>query len=276
MVATMFFEDSTRTRLSFEIAARRLGVEALDIGPSSSTSKGETLVDSAKTIEAMGVDALIVRAGPSGAAHLIARHVSVPVINAGDGKHEHPTQGLLDCLTLCRALGRDDFDLSGVRVAIVGDVVSSRVARSAVAGFGALGAEVVCVGPVHLAPRSLEGLGCSVSHDLDGVIGDVDAVMMLRVQRERHGGTEVRRHEGGEWGAAGSVGAYRAGFALTAERAGRMKAGAVVMHPGPMNRGVEIDSEVADGARSLVTRQVAAGVVVRMAVIERALGGASG
>ncbi len=268
MVATMFFEDSTRTRLSFEIAARRLGVPALDIGPSSSTSKGESLIDTAKTIEAMGVAALIVRARPSGAAHLIARHVGVPVINAGDGKHEHPTQGLLDSLTFCEAIGRDGFDLQGVRVAIVGDVVSSRVARSAIAGFGILGAEVVCVGPVHLVPRSLEGLGCVVSHDLDSVLADVDGVMMLRVQRERHGGPS----KAGSWGAAGSVGAYRAGYALTVERAAQMKDGAVVMHPGPMNRGVEIDSEVADGARSLITRQVSSGVAVRMAVIERALG----
>lgn len=288
-IATMFFEDSTRTKTSFTAAAQRLGAHVLDLSATtSSVNKGETLIDTAKTVEAMGVDAMIVRAKQAGAAGLIAAHVACPVINAGDGRHEHPTQGLIDLYTVAEAHGRlDSFDLSGLRLAIVGDVVSSRVARSAIAGFTTLGAEVVCVGPPTMAPRSLNGLGCRVEHDLDRVIGACDAVMMLRIQFERHeggGGSGGGGSGAGGSSAAGggsihagdksargpviaSVREYREFFGMTVERAARLKAGAVVLHPGPMNRGIEIDGEVADGPRSRVTRQVGLGVAVRMGVL---------
>lgn len=276
-VALLFFEDSTRTRVSFEIAAMRLGVPTVSLGSSSSVNKGESIADTARTIEAMGVGAIVVRARASGSAHLVSRVVRVPVVNAGDGRHEHPTQGLLDCLTLCEALGREDFDLSGVRVAIVGDVVSSRVARSGIAGIRALGGSVVCVGPPHLVPAAMSALGCEVSRDLDRVLGGVDGVMMLRVQKERHEGTPIQGGErspgqGDRWGDAGSILAYRSAYALTRERAATMRPGAVVMHPGPMNRGVEIDGDVADGPRSVILEQVANGLPVRMAAIDLLLG----
>lgn len=266
-VATVFFEDSTRTRTSFVLAARRLGAEAIDLsGSGTSLSKGETLDDTARTIEAMGVDAIVVRVRQAGAPHLIARAVSCSVLNAGDGKHEHPTQGLLDVLALARAKNRaDTFDLTGLTVAIVGDVASSRVARSDVIAMTALGAEVVLVGPPAQAPRSLGALGVHVERDLDAVLGRVDAVQMLRVQFERHGGRGIAsRRE------------YRAGYALTVARARRMRPDAVVMHPGPMNRGMEIDDAVADGdgidlPRSIVLDQVSCGVAVRMAVLESLL-----
>lgn len=285
LVACVFLEDSTRTRVSFAVAAGRLGARVVEVQSSnSSVRKGESLADTVRTVESLGADAIVLRASGSGSSHAAARAVGVPVINAGDGRHEHPTQGLIDCLTLCEAKGREDFDLRGVRIAIVGDVVSSRVARSAIAGMTALGAGVVCVGPATMAPDGLAALGCEVSRDFDAVVGDVDAVMMLRVQFERHGngdghGAHGKAGEGGQDARAdrppaapiGSVREFRAGYGLTAERAARMREGAVVMHPGPMNRGLEIDGEVADGARSLVRRQVALGVAVRMAVIGRAL-----
>ena len=297
-VATMFFEDSTRTKTSFTAAAQRLGAHVLDLSATtSSVNKGETLIDTAKTVEAMGVDAMIVRAKQAGAAGLIAAHVACPVINAGDGRHEHPTQGLIDLYTVAEAHGRlDSFDLSGLRLAIVGDVVSSRVARSAIAGFTALGAEVVCVGPPTMVPRGLAGLGglgvgttCRVEHELDRVIGACDAVMMLRIQFERHeGGGGGGASESGSSGASGgsvhagdksargpviaSVREYREFFGMTVERAARLKAGAVVLHPGPMNRGIEIDGAVADGPRSRVTRQVRLGVAVRMGVLGQVAG----
>lgn len=272
-VATMFFEDSTRTRSSFTLAAQRLGAHVVDLsGSTSSVNKGETLIDTARTIEAMGVDAIVVRARQSGAADLVARHVKCSVINAGDGRHEHPTQGLLDACTLAEVHGRlKTFDLSGLRVVIVGDVASSRVARSAIAVMSALGAHVVCVGPPALAPGSFEGLGCHVSRDLDSELPTADAVMMLRIQFERHG-------DGPKAGPPTpdtpknspitSIREFRDGFALTRDRERSMKPGAIVMHPGPMNRGVEIDAEVADGPRSVILRQVRWGVAVRMAMLE--------
>lgn len=285
-VATMFFEDSTRTKTSFTAAAQRLGAHVLDLSATtSSVNKGETLIDTAKTVEAMGADAMIVRARQAGAAALIAAHVACPVVNAGDGRHEHPTQGLIDLYTVAEAHGRlDSFDLSGLKLAIVGDVVSSRVARSAIAGFTALGAEVVCVGPPTMVPRSMTALGegsargasCLVEHELDRVIGACDAVMMLRIQFERHesggsGGASAAVVHAGDKSARGpviaSVREYREFFGMTVERAARLKAGAVVLHPGPMNRGIEIDGEVADGPRSRVTRQVGLGVAVRMGVL---------
>ncbi len=275
VVANLFFEDSTRTRVSFTLAAQRLSADVVDLaGAGSSVSKGETIDDTAANIEAMGVDALVVRHRASGAAALISGVVRCAVINAGDGKHEHPTQGLLDAYTVAESLGRlDTFDLSGLKMAIVGDVVSSRVARSNIAAMTALGAQVVCVGPPTLAPRSLETLGCRVEHDFDAVIGEVDAVNMLRIQFERHG------EGGGETvkGAAAAPGRsspafpslreYIQMYSLTEDRARRMKPGAIVMHPGPINRGVELAAPVADGPRSVILRQVTNGLAVRMAAL---------
>lgn len=274
IIANLFFEDSTRTRTSFSVAAKRLGGETVDLmGFASSMNKGETLVDTALNVEAMGVDAIVIRAKQSGSAAMIARACRVPIINAGDGKHEHPTQGLLDTYSVAEAHGRlDGFDLRGLKVVIVGDIASSRVARSAIIGLSGLGAKVICVGPPGLAPAGLKGLGCEVTHDLDPVLPGADAVMMLRMQFERHDG------EGGPGGGSerkssviASVREYREGFAMTAERAERLKDNCVVMHPGPMNRGIEIDGIVADGPRSVILRQVTNGVAVRMAVLAACL-----
>ncbi|MDX2130853.1 MAG: aspartate carbamoyltransferase catalytic subunit [Planctomycetota bacterium] len=275
IVANLFFEDSTRTRTSFSVAARRLGAEVVDLlGGVSSVSKGETLIDTARNVEAMGVAALVVRARQAGSSAMIARAVRIPVINAGDGRHEHPTQGLLDTLTLAQAFGREgDFDLAGLRVAIVGDVASSRVARSAIAAMTTLGADVTVVGPPALAPRSFESLGAHVSHTLDDVLPRMDAVMMLRIQFERHaGGTPPPAGVPPKSAAIASVREYRAFYALTPERAERMKKRAIVMHPGPINRGIELDEAVADGPRSVILRQVSNGVLVRMGVLRWCLG----
>ncbi|MBX3392484.1 MAG: aspartate carbamoyltransferase catalytic subunit [Phycisphaeraceae bacterium] len=274
-VATLFFEDSTRTRTSFTLAAQRLGAETVDLsGGVTSVNKGETIVDTALTVEAMGVDAMVIRARQSGAAAMAARRVSCPVINAGDGCHEHPTQGLLDILTIAEAHGRaETFDLSGLTIVVVGDVTSSRVARSGIAGLTALGASVVAVGPpgmvvpahTHLAAPGGPGQ-VSVRHDLDPVLAQADAVMMLRIQFERHG--DAPSAAGARRGAViPSIREYRHGYAMTAQRADTLRPGAVVLHPGPMNRGLEIDGEVADGSRSVVLRQVSNGVRVRMAVL---------
>jgi aspartate carbamoyltransferase catalytic subunit len=263
-VANLFFEDSTRTRVSFTIAAQTLGAGVVDLSSKgSSVSKGESLLDTAWTIEAMGVDAIVVRSELSGAAALIDAHTSCAVINAGDGTHEHPTQALTDALNIGKGHGRTDgWDFSGLRVVIVGDVVSSRVARSNVGLLTALGAEVVLVGPATMAPDSMgRALGCAVSRDLDGAIEGADAVMMLRIQFERGGGALLA-----------SVREYHALYGMTAARAAGLKDGAVVLHPGPMNRGVEIAGSVADGARSLVLDLVRGGVAVRRAVLAHALG----
>jgi len=264
-VANLFFEDSTRTRVSFSIAARRLGAEPIDLDTlSSSRKKGESLVDTALTIEAMGAGALVVRSAEPGGPAMIDRAVSVPVVSAGDGRHEHPTQGLLDAYTVAEAHGRlEGFDLSGLRVVVAGDLAHSRVARSDAAVFTALGAEVIGVGPPALAPAGLACLGCAITDDLDAALERADAVQMLRVQKER--GALI-----------GSLREYARGYRLDGARAARLKPGAIVMHPGPMNRGVEITDEVADGPRSRIRRQVAAGVLARMAVLERALGAAGG
>ncbi len=275
-VCMLFAEDSTRTRTSFSLAARRLGADVVDgASAGSSQSKGESLVDTAKTIRAMGVSVFIVRSRQTGGAHAVARATGAVVINAGDGSHEHPTQGLLDCYSLCAARGNDaahggatpltseqvsgtEFDLSGARVVIVGDVARSRVARSAAWGMTALGARVTLCGPGASAPAALgRALGCDVAHELDPLLAEADAVMALRIQKERGG-----------MGPVGALREYRERFALTSARAERMKPGAVIMHPGPTNRGVEIDPEVADGPRSIILRQVAAGVPVRMAALE--------
>jgi aspartate carbamoyltransferase catalytic subunit len=259
-VVFLFYEESTRTRLSFEQAAKRLSADTMNftVG-SSSVTKGESLRDTVLTIEAMGVDAIVVRHGSAGVPWQLARWLEdrVSVINAGDGWHEHPTQALLDCYTLRERFG----SLEARRIAIVGDVKHSRVARSDVWGFSTLGAEVTLVAPPTLLPPSLEGWPVRVSHDLDEVIGDVDVVYLLRMQRER-----MTEH------LVPSLREYTARYGLTLRRAARLGPSALVMHAGPMNRGVEIAAEVADLPCSTVIDQVRNGVAVRMAVLFWLLG----
>lgn len=266
LIANLFLENSTRTRVSFTVAARRLGAQTVDLlGGTSSASKGESLVDTARNVAAMGVDAIVLRCNASGGSHLIARHVSCPVINAGDGTCEHPTQGLLDMLALTRSIGTTD--LSGRTIGITGDVVHSRVARSAAYAATCLGGDVVFIGPPAMVPASLEGLldglegegrgDVRVCHDLDAALPHLDAAMMLRVQFER---------------GAAITGDYPAMYGLTAARAAMLPEHAVVMHPGPINRGLELDDETADGPRSLIMDQVTCGVAVRMAVLLEQLG----
>lgn len=254
LVATLFFENSTRTRGSFELAARHLGAEVLGFTvATSSTAKGETLEDTARTLDAMGPDIIVVRHHASGAPQFLARHLKARVVNAGDGWHEHPTQALLDAFVLRERLGT----LHDKKIVIVGDVLHSRVARSGLWIFKALGARVHLAGPPSLCPRELLSLGAdAVHHDLDEALTEADAVMALRLQRERMGRVYVA-----------SEGEYFARYGLREARMARAKPGALVLHPGPMNRGVEIDGPLADGPRSLVLEQVRAGVVVRMAVL---------
>jgi len=257
VVASLFYEDSTRTRLSFETAAKRLSCDVMTFSVSqSSVKKGESLLDTVQTIEAMGIDAIVVRHPAAGAPHRIAGWIDAAVINAGDGRHAHPTQALLDVLTL-----RRHRELNGLRVAIVGDVRHSRVARSNVQALHLLGADVTLVAPPTLLPESLEGWPVHVSHDLDHVISEVDVVMLLRMQFERQ--LEALFP---------TVREYTARYGLTEARAERLKPDALIMHPGPMNRGVELAASVADGPASLVTEQVANGVAVRMAVLYSLLG----
>jgi len=254
-VVSLFYEDSTRTRLSFETAAKRLGADTMTFSVgTSSVKKGESLLDTVQTIEAMGIDAIVVRHAASGAPHRVASWTSASVVNAGDGRHEHPTQAILDAFTLRRHRGPS---LDGCRVAIVGDISNSRVARSGVTALHALGCDVTLVGPPTLMPPRLDGWPVTVSYDLDDVLPDIDVVYLLRIQKERLGGSvdfPTLREYAARWG-------------LTADRAARLKPDTLVMHPGPMNRGVEIAAEVADSTRSLVTEQVANGVAVRMAVL---------
>ncbi|MFQ6047942.1 MAG: aspartate carbamoyltransferase catalytic subunit [Phycisphaerae bacterium] len=253
VVVNLFFEDSTRTRTSFALAASRLSADMLDFAArGSSVSKGESLRDTARNIEAMGVDIVVIRHPAAGAPHYLTRCVGCSVINAGDGQHEHPTQGLLDIFTIRELKGR----IEGLKVAIVGDIAHSRVARSDMWGLTKLGAEVTLVGPTTLVPRSFEALGARISHDLDEVIGGMDVINMLRIQRERITSSVFP-----------SVQEYSRLFGLTRQRLGRAKPDVLVMHPGPINRGVEMASEVADGARSAVLRQVTNGLAVRMAVL---------
>ena len=257
VVASLFYEDSTRTRLSFETAAKRLSCDVMTFSVAqSSVKKGESLRDTVQTIAAMGIDAVVVRHPAAGAPHRIVDWIDASVINAGDGRHAHPTQALLDALTL-----RRHRELAGLRVAIVGDVRHSRVARSNVKALNLLGAEVTLVAPPTLLPESLEGWPVRVSHDLDEVISEVDVVMLLRMQFERQREALFP-----------TVREYTARYGLTEARAERLKPDALVMHPGPMNRGVEVAAAVADGPASLVTEQVANGVAVRMAVLYSLLG----
>ena len=266
-VVNLFFEDSTRTRISFEAAAKRLSADVINFtAKGSSVSKGESLKDTALTLEAMGADAVVVRHFASGAPHRLATAgwTRCSVVNAGDGTHEHPTQALLDAFTLRRRLG----EIAGRRVAIVGDVLHSRVARSNVLLLHTLGAEVTLVAPPTLLPVGVEAWPCATSYDLDAVLPKCDAVMMLRVQRER-----MAREGGGFFPSARE---YSRRYGLDARRMAALPEHAVVMHPGPMNRGMEIAAEVADSRRSTIVEQVANGVSVRMAVLYLLLGGAEG
>jgi aspartate carbamoyltransferase catalytic subunit len=253
VVVNAFFEDSTRTRTSFELAAQRLSADVIAFTEKgSSVSKGETLVDTARNIEAMGVDVIVVRHQAAGSAHILARTLKCSVVNAGDGAHEHPTQGLLDAYTIRERFGR----IEGLKVAIVGDIVNSRVARSNLWALTKLGAEVILVGPPTLLPRSFEKLGARVVHNLDEVIGEVDVVNMLRVQFERIKSSQFP-----------TVREFTRFFGLTWDRFQKCKPGVFVMHPGPMNRGIEISSDIADGPQSGILTQVANGLAVRMAVL---------
>jgi aspartate carbamoyltransferase catalytic subunit len=260
-VATLFFEASTRTRLSFETAARRLGAEVLTFTPeTSSVVKGESLHDTVATLEALGMDLVVVRHRSAGVPHQIARRHLLSVVNGGDGWHEHPTQALLDCYTITEALhargAAPASGLEGVRIAIVGDVKHSRVARSNVAAFHALGARVTLVAPPTMLPPSLVGWPVEIAHELDVVLGATDVCYLLRIQQERT--TEAL---------VPSLAEYTARFGLTAARANRLAPGQLVLHPGPINRGVEIAPEVVERPDVLVTRQVRNGVAVRMAVL---------
>ena len=258
VVVNLFFEDSTRTRSSFTLAASRLSADILELtGKGSSVSKGETLTDTARNIEAMGVDLIVCRHSHSGAAKHLAHAVNCSVINAGDGQHEHPTQGLLDIYTLCKRWDlMDTMDLTGKSVAIVGDIAHSRVARSNIHGLIKLGAKVILVGPPTLRPRSFESLGCEVSHNLDDVLPRIDAINMLRIQFERMTSQFFP-----------SVREYAKIFGLTGKRITKAKPELLVMHPGPINRGVELTSEIADGPQSVILEQVTNGLAVRMAVL---------
>ncbi|HEY0717502.1 MAG TPA: aspartate carbamoyltransferase catalytic subunit [Streptosporangiaceae bacterium] len=273
-VVNLFFEDSTRTRISFEAAAKRLSADVINFSAKgSSVAKGESLKDTALTLEAMGADAVVIRHVASGAPHRLAGWIKGHVINAGDGTHEHPTQALLDAFTIRRRLrggsgGRGggpagpSGGLDGLRVAIVGDVLHSRVARSNIALLNTLGAEVTVVAPPTLLPLAVDGWPCEVSYDLDAVLPKTDVIMMLRVQQERMNASYFP-----------SVREYSRRYGLDTSRMAALPGHAIVMHPGPMNRGVEIAAEVADSPRATIVEQVANGVSVRMAVLYLLLGG---
>jgi aspartate carbamoyltransferase catalytic subunit len=258
-VATVFYEDSTRTRVSFETAAKRLSADTMTVTVgTSSVNKGESLRDTAETLDAMGVDALVVRHASAGVPFQVANWVEASVVNAGDGWHEHPTQALLDCYTISERLGT----LQDKRIAIVGDIKHSRVARSNVLAFSLLGAEVTLVGPKTLLPPNLERWPVEVSSDLDAVLPKVDVAYLLRLQSERQTESLIP-----------SLREYTATYGLTRDRARLLRDEAIVMHAGPMNRGVELAPEVADSDVSVITRQVANGVAVRMAVLYLLLSG---
>lgn len=258
-VVSLFYEDSTRTRLSFETAARRLSADTMNFSVSSSSvNKGESLRDTVETISDMGVDAFVVRHKSAGVPWQIAKWTKAVVINAGDGAHQHPTQALLDCYTITRARGTSD--LSGLRIAIVGDIRHSRVARSNVDAFVALGANVIVVAPPTLLPPHIDHWPVRVVHDFDSIVGEVDVLYMLRLQAERM-----------TQGLVSSLAEYSTHYGLTPKRVGAMRSGAHVMHPGPMNRGVEMAVDPAEIPGSLIHHQVANGVAVRMAVLFDAL-----
>ena len=252
-IANMFFEASTRTRISFELAAKRLSADIVNFSSSgSSTQKGESLKDTVRTIEAMNVDLVVVRHAASGSAHLISQCVQAGVVNAGDGIHEHPTQGLLDLFTIQEKRQR----VEGLNVCFIGDILHSRVARSNIWGLTKLGANVTVCGPPTLIPRDIERLGVKVSYDLDQVIPEMDVLYILRIQLERQHGMFFP-----------SIREYAGEFGINKSRVKKAKDDVLIMHPGPLNRGIELDAEVADGLHSVILDQVTNGVAVRMAVL---------
>ena len=258
-VCNLFYEDSTRTRVSFEIAAKRLSADVLNFSAKgSSVSKGESLKDTALTLQAMGVDAIVIRHHASGAPWQLRRWVDGHVLNAGDGHHQHPTQALLDLFTIRKRFGR----LDGLHVAVVGDVLHSRVARSLVQGLRTMGAGVTLIGPPTLLPMAAEDWGVDVAHDPDPVLGKADVVYLLRVQRERMQEQFIP-----------SIREYARLWGVDRRRLGQLADQAVIMHPGPMNRGIELTADVADAPNSLITQQVANGVAVRMSCLYLMLGG---
>ena len=258
-VVNLFVEPSTRTRISFELAAVRLSADVVSLDrESSSIRKGETLKDTARNLEALQAGTIVIRHRSAGAAHFLAERLKASVINAGDGSHEHPTQGLLDTFTIQERMGK----IAGVRVLIVGDIIHSRVARSNLWALTKLGAKVKLVGPSTLLPKEFAELGVEVSHDLEGALEEADVINLLRIQHERQVHSRVP-----------SIGEYAALFGLTTERFRRCKPGVLLMHPGPIHRGVEIASELADGANSVILDQVTNGLAVRMAVLYLVSGG---
>ncbi len=258
-IINLFFEPSTRTRTSFEIAGKRLSADVINIsGPSSSVTKGESLLDTGYNLQAMNPDIIVVRHASAGVAHMLADKMDCSIINAGDGAHEHPTQALLDLVTI-----RDHKKtLEGLKVAIVGDISHSRVARSNILGMNKLGMKVTVVGPPTLIPQEMESLGVEVSYNLSSAIADVDVIMMLRIQEERHGQTSFP-----------SLREYSNLFGLTAEKLKKAREDVIILHPGPVNRGVEISPDVIEGNHSLILNQVNNGVAIRMTLMYLLLGG---
>jgi aspartate carbamoyltransferase catalytic subunit len=260
-VVNLFYEPSTRTRTSFELAGKYLSADTINFSSSgSSVQKGESLKDTAKTLEMMGIDAVVIRHSSSGAAEFLSRHVGVPVINAGDGTHEHPTQALLDMLTVREKIGR----LSGLKVAVLGDILHSRVARSNIFGFTKMGSEVYVAGPATLMPKEIERLGAKLAKNMDEAVEGADVVMALRIQLERQ-----------KKGLFPSQREYAKFFGVDKIRLSLAKPDALLLHPGPVNRGVELSSEVMDGDRSVINEQVKSGVAIRMAVLYLLIGGAA-
>ncbi|MDC0157435.1 aspartate carbamoyltransferase catalytic subunit [Verrucomicrobia bacterium] len=252
-IVNLFLEPSTRTRIAFEIAAKSLSADVISItGKSSSLTKGETLRDTAMNVQALGADAIVVRHSSAGSSLFLSRTIDVPIINAGDGAHEHPSQALLDMFTLQENLG----SLRGKKITILGDILFSRVARSNLWGLTKMGAEVTLAGPSTLVPKQFEEMGARVSHDLRESLADADAVMLLRIQHERQNSTHFP-----------SLAEYTTMFGLNMERSKWLKPDAIILHPGPINRGVEIDSELADSSRAVILDQVKNGIAVRMAIL---------
>lgn len=252
-VVNLFLEPSTRTRLAFEVAASRLSADTITVTASaSSLTKGETLRDTAQNMQALKADIIIMRHSASGAPNYLSKVADIPIVNAGDGSHAHPTQALLDSFTLLEKLG----SLDGKKITILGDILFSRVARSNIICLQKLGAKVTIAGPSTLVPEGFESMGVTVCHDLKSALEDADAVMLLRIQHERQSSTHFP-----------SLGEYTSMFGLNKQRAKWLKPEAIIMHPGPINRGVEIDSELADSDRSVILQQVTNGIVVRMAVL---------
>lgn len=259
-IVNLFLEPSTRTRIAFDMAAKRLSADVISFdAASSSTTKGETLRDTAENIQALNADMIVIRHACSGAPLYLSRILDIPVVNAGDGAHEHPSQGLLDTFTMKEHLG----DLKGRKVVILGDILFSRVARSNIYALSKMGADVTLVGPSTLVPSGFTAMGVTVSRDLKSALADAEVVMLLRIQHERMGGVNPFP----------SIGEYTSMFGLNKTRASWLNPKAIIMHPGPINRGVEIDSDLADGDRSVILEQVSNGIAVRMAILYLCSGG---